>query len=68
MNLKHQPVDCIRHDGSCVLADWDGGGQPSGLLSFPCSKEGQEENHGGGAAGRCRVPTVSQRDSFGVAL
>lgn len=45
---------------SCVLAGWHSGGQSSGLLSFPGSQEGQEENHGGGAAGRRRVQTVSQ--------
>lgn len=36
----------------CVCdTGWYGGGQPCRLLSFPCSQEGQEENHGGGAVG-----------------
>lgn len=43
-----------------VLAGRHGGGQSSGLLPFPRSQEGPEENHGGGAAGRRRVQTVSR--------
>lgn len=48
----------------CVCeTGWYSGGQPSRLLSFPCSQEGQEENYGGGAAGRCRVQAVSWNEN-----
>lgn len=60
--LRIPPTEmyCGGHNGvHCVSAGWHGGGQSGGLLSFPSSQEGQEENHGGGAAGRCRVQTVS---------
>ncbi|KAF6721406.1 Deoxynucleotidyltransferase terminal-interacting protein 2 [Oryzias melastigma] len=34
----------------------------SGLLPLPCSQEGEEENHGGGAADRRRVQTEKQKE------
>ena len=53
---------CISVFCACVTG-WYGGGQRSRLLSFSCSQEDEEENHGGGAAIWCRVQTVSQNEN-----
>jgi len=41
-----------------VVVGWYRDGQRRGLLPFPRSQKGSEEDHGGGAGGRRQLQTV----------